>query len=149
MVNFVPGFISADVWRWSAEQSAEEARLKAVHRDSKAKSRRASRPGPWPHPVPVTNAATVADHIEHVVKVAGHDHVGIGGDMDGIPFAPTGLDGVEDYPNLFAELIRRGWSDDNLARLAGGNVLRALRRAEEVSASMKNEPAALSDLDTK
>jgi len=69
--------------------------------------------------------------------------------MDGIPFAPTGLDGVEDYPNLFAELIRRGWSDDNLAKLAGGNVLRALRRAEEVSASMKNEPAALSDLDTK
>ena len=84
------------------------------------------------HPVPVTNAATVADHIEHVVKVAGHDHVGIGGDMDGIPFAPTGLDGVEDYPILFAELIRRGWSDDNLAKLAGGNVLRALRRAEEV-----------------
>ena len=61
----------------------------------------------------------------------------------------AGLDGVEDYPNLFAELIRRGWSDDNLAKLAGGNVLRALRRAEEVSASMKNEPAALSDLDTK
>ena len=62
---------------------------------------------------------------------------------------PTGLDGVEDYPILFAELIRRGWSDENLAKLAGGNVLRALRRAEEVSASMKNEPAALSDLDTK
>jgi len=149
MVNFVPGFISADVWRWSAEQSAEEARLKAVHRDSKAKVEEGLKAWAVAHPVPVTNAATVADHIEHVVKVAGHDHVGIGGDMDGIPFAPTGLDGVEDYPNLFAELIRRGWSDDNLAKLAGGNVLRALRRAEEVSASMKNEPAALSDLDTK
>jgi membrane dipeptidase len=55
---------------------------------------------------------------------------------------------VQDYPNLFAELIRRGWSDQNLAKLAGGNVLRVLRRAEALSASMKNEPAALSDVDT-
>ena len=71
--------------------------------------------------------AHVADHIEHVARVAGHDHVGIGGDLDGIPFSVGGLDGVEDYPLLFAELIRRGWSDANLAKLAGGNVLRALR----------------------
>ncbi len=149
MINFVPGFISAEVWRWSAEQSAEEARLKVVHRDSKAKVEEGLKAWAAAHPVPITNSATVADHIEHVVKIAGHDHVGIGGDMDGIPFAPTGLDGVEDYPNLFAELIRRGWSDDNLAKLAGGNVLRALRHAEEVSVAMKNEPAALSDLDTK
>ena len=149
MVNFVPPFISADVWRWSSEQSAEEARLKAIHRDSKAKVAEGMKAWAAAHPVPATNAATVADHIEHVVKVAGYDHVGLGGDMDGIPFAPTGLDGVEDYPNLFAELIRRGWSDANLAKLAGGNVLRTLRRAEEVSASMKNEPAALSEIDTK
>jgi membrane dipeptidase len=89
----------------------------------------------------------VADHVEHVAKVAGYDHVGLGGDFDGIDSTPEGLNGVEDYPNLFAELIRRGWSDENLAKLAGGNVLRALRQAEAVSASMKNEPAALSPLD--
>jgi glyoxylase-like metal-dependent hydrolase (beta-lactamase superfamily II) len=65
----------------------------------------------------------------------------------GIPYAPTGLGGVETYPLVFAELIKRGWSDANLAKLAGGNVLRALRGAEKVAASMKNEPAALSDLD--
>jgi membrane dipeptidase len=92
--------------------------------------------------------STVADNIEHVVKIAGSDHVGIGGDLDGIPYTPQGLTGVQDYPNLFAELIRRGWSDQNLAKLAGGNVLRALRQAEAVAASMKNEPAALSDVDT-
>jgi membrane dipeptidase len=96
----------------------------------------------------VTNVATVADHIEHVVKVAGYDHVGIGGDMDGIDSTPVDLTGVQDYPRLFAELIRRGWSDENLSKLAGGNVLRVLRRAEAVSASMKSEPAALSDVDT-
>jgi membrane dipeptidase len=73
--------------------------------------------------------------------------VGIGGDFDGIDATPTDLTGVEDYPRLFAELIRRGWSDANLAKLAGGNVLRVMRRAEQVAASMKNEPAALSELD--
>ena len=147
MVNFVPGFISGDVWRWASEQSAEEARLKAIHRNSSAAVKAGLDAWKAAHPVPATDVRTVADHIEHVAKVAGYDHVGIGGDMDGIPFTPTGLDGVEDYPNLFAELIRRGWSDANLAKLAGGNVLRVMRRAEAVAASMKSEPAALSELD--
>ena len=84
----------------------------------------------------------VADHVDHVAKVAGYDHVGIGGDLDGIRSVPTGLTGVQDYPNLFAELIRRGWSDENLAKLAGGNILRVLRQAEAVSKSMANEPPA-------
>ena len=100
------------------------------------------------HPRPKVTVAIVANNIEHIAKVAGYDHVGIGGDLDGIPYTPEGLTGVEDYPNLFAELIRRGWSDENLAKLAGGNVLRVLRRAEAVAASMKNEQAALSDVDT-
>jgi len=147
MVNFVPDFISDAVWKWGAEKNAEEARLKAFHRDSKAEVEAELKEWVAAHPRPVTNVATVADHIEHVAKVAGYDHVGIGGDMDGIDSTPQGLDGVEDYPTLFAELIRRGWSDANLAKLAGGNVLRALRRAEAVSASMKNEPAALSPVD--
>jgi membrane dipeptidase len=92
--------------------------------------------------------AAVADHIEHAARVAGHDHVGIGGDLDGIDRTVAGLDGVEDYPALFAELIRRGWSDTNLAKLAGGNVLRALRQAERVAASMAAEPPAMATADT-
>ena len=89
----------------------------------------------------------VADHIEHVAKVAGHDHVGIGGDLDGIGFdeAPAGMNSVSGYPLLFAELIRRGWSDADLAKLAGGNVLRVMRQAEAVAASMKDEPPAMDD----
>ena len=148
MVNFVPDFVSDAVWKWSAEQSAEEARLRAFHRDSKAEVESGLKTWEAAHPRPPVTVAAVADHIEHVVKVAGYDHVGLGGDFDGIPYAPQDLTGVQDYPNLFAELIRRGWSDENLAKLAGGNVLRALRQAEAVSASMKNEPAALSDVDT-
>jgi membrane dipeptidase len=148
MVNFVPGFISDAAWKWGAERSAEEARLKAIHRASKAAVEAGVKAWEAAHPQPAVTLATVADHIDHVAEVAGHDHVGIGGDFDGIDATPDGLNGVEDYPNLFAELIRRGWSDADLAKLAGGNVLRALRRAEAVSAAMKNEPPAMSEVDT-
>ena len=148
MVNWVPGFISDAVYKWSADQSAEEARLKALHRASKADVEAGLKAWQAAHPRPATDVRVVADHIEHVAKVAGYDHVGIGADLDGIPYTPTGLEGVQTYPVLFAELIRRGWSDANLAKLAGGNVLRILRRAEAVAASMKNEPAALSEVDT-
>ena len=148
MVNFVPSFLSNAVWHQGADRNAEEARLKAIHRASKADVEAGLKAWDAAHPAPPVTVADVANHIEHIVKVAGHDHVGIGGDFDGIDSTPEGLNGVEDYPALFAELIRRGWSDENLAKLAGGNILRALRQAERVSASMKNVPAALSDLDT-
>jgi membrane dipeptidase len=82
----------------------------------------------------------VADHIDHIVKVAGIDHVGLGSDFDGIEVTPRGLESVADYPNLFAELIRRGWTDDMLAKLAGQNLLRVMRKAEAVADSMKQKP---------
>jgi membrane dipeptidase len=90
----------------------------------------------------------IADHIEHVAKIAGYDHVGIGGDLDGIGYeeAAGGMNSVSGYPLLFAELIRRGWSDENLSKLAGGNLIRVLRDAEEVANSMKGEPPALASL---
>jgi membrane dipeptidase len=147
MVNFVPGFLSNAVWQWGANRSAEEARLKAIHRVSTADVEAGLKAWDAAHAAPVVTVKEVADHIEHVAKVAGYDHVGIGGDFDGIDSTPQDLRGVQDYPNLFAELIRRGWSDANLAKLAGGNVLRVLRRAEAVAASMKNEAAALSPVD--
>jgi len=147
MANWVPSFLSDAVWNWSADQSAEEARLKAIHRADSNAVKAGLKAWEAAHPRPAVTVANVADHIEHVAKVAGYDHVGIGADLDGIPFTPDGLTGVQAYPLVFAELIRRGWNDQNLAKLAGGNVLRALRRAEEVAASMKNEPAALSPVD--
>ena len=147
MVNFVPSFLSDAAWRRGADRSAEEARLKALHRESKAAVEAGLKAWDSAHPPPAVTVADVANHIEHIVKVAGYDHVGIGGDFDGIDSTPQGLTGVQDYPNLFAELIRRGWSDSDLARLAGGNILRVLRRAESVAASLKNEPASMASLE--
>jgi membrane dipeptidase len=147
MVNWVPSFLSDAVWHWGALRSGEEARLKAIHRASKANVEAGLKAWEAAHPSPPVSVADVANHIDHVARVAGYDHVGIGADLDGIDATPESLDGVEDSPLLFAELIRRGWSDRNLAKLAGGNVLRALRRAEAVAASMKAEPAALSPVD--
>ncbi|MFL6761799.1 MAG: dipeptidase [Sphingomicrobium sp.] len=147
MINFVPEFISDAAYRWGADRNAEEARLKAFNRASKAAVEAGLKTWEAAHPRPVVTVSTVADHVEHVAKVAGYDHVGIGGDFDGITSTPRGLEGVSDYPALFAELIRRGWSDQNLAKLAGANVLRVMRRARDVATSMKNEPAALSPLD--
>jgi len=146
MVNFVPAFLSDAVWRWGADRSAEEARLKAIHRASKAAVDAGLKAWEVAHPSPVVTAANVADHIEHIAKVAGYDHLGIGGDFDGIDSTPQGLNGVEDYPALFAELIRRGWSDANLAKLAGGNILRVMRRAEAVAVSMKGQPPSMATL---
>jgi membrane dipeptidase len=148
MVNFYGGYISEADRKWDAEESAEEARLKSLfvgrpeERDAALKAWKAANPAP-----PVT-VGQIADHIEHIAKVAGYDHVGIGGDLDGIPYdeAPPGMNSVSGYPLLFAELIRRGWSDENLAKLAGGNVLRALRQAQAVSASIEDESPAMATL---
>jgi membrane dipeptidase len=86
----------------------------------------------------------VADHIEHVRRVAGIDHVGIGGDFDGNPTWPEGLSDVSMYPNLFAELIRRGWSDRDLRKLAGENALRAMEAAEKVAGRLSRaRPASI------
>jgi membrane dipeptidase len=133
---------------WAAAQSAEEARLASLY-VGQPDSRKAKL-DEWnkAHPAPTAGVGLIADHIEHVVKIAGHDHVGLGGDLDGIGYdeAPPGMNSVSGYPLLFAELIRRGWSDEDLAKLAGGNVLRVMRQAEAVAASMKNEPPAMDSL---
>ena len=146
MVTIVPGFISKEVWDWSANRAGEEARLGAIHRASKAAVAEGLKAWEASNPRPATDVRLVADHIDHIARVAGHDHVGLGGDYDGIPYTPSGLEGVDAYPRIFAELIRRGWSDANLAKLAGGNVLRALRRAEAVAVSMKDVAPALDKL---
>jgi membrane dipeptidase len=147
MVAFVTTFLSGAVYRWTMERSAEEARLKVLAPFSKQTVSEGLKSWEAANPRPSVPVSAVADHIEHVARVAGHDHVGIGGDLDGISRTVVGLDGVEDYPNLFAELIRRGWSDSNLAKFAGRNLLRVLRDAERVAAAMKDQPPSMAKLD--
>ena len=148
MINFYDGHLSEPYRQWAAAQAAETARLAGLYVGQP--DARKAKLDEWKqaHPAPHVPVGVVADHIEHVVKVAGHDHVGIGGDLDGIGYgeAPPGLNSVAGYPLVFAELIRRGWSDADLAKLAGGNVLRVMRQAEAVAASMKNEPPATARL---
>jgi membrane dipeptidase len=144
MVNFYLGHLWEPYREWDAEHSAAEARFADLY--TGRPDVRKAKLSEWEraHPAPQAGIGVIADHVEHIAKVAGYDHVGLGGDLDGIPYdgAPAGMNSVSGYPLLFAELIRRGWSDDNLAKLAGGNVLRALREAERVAASMKDEPPA-------
>ncbi|HUE78672.1 MAG TPA: dipeptidase [Sphingomicrobium sp.] len=147
MATFVPRFLSVAAWQRFADRRAEEARLRALNPQSSERVKTELEKWEAAHPSPAVTASDVADHVDHVVRIAGHDHVGIGGDFDGITLTVDGLDGVEDYPNLFAELIRRGWSDANLAKLAGGNILRVMRRAEAVAASLKDQPASLAVLE--
>jgi membrane dipeptidase len=148
MVNFYTGYLSEPYRQWNAARSAEEARIKSLLVGQPDKREAAMKAWDDAHPAPKADVALIADHIEHIVKVAGHDHVGLGGDLDGIPYdeSPPGMNSVSGYPLIFAELIRRGWSDGDLAKLAGGNILRVLRRAEQVSASMADVPPSLATL---
>jgi membrane dipeptidase len=133
MVTFVPGFVSpaiAEVWQ---QLLPLERAWKADHPDDPARVRELAIAWLGQHPYPPATTAQVADHVDHVRDVAGVDHVGIGGDFDGVTELPAGLEDVSAYPRLFAELRRRGWSDDELRRLAGRNVLRVLRAAEDVA----------------
>ena len=138
MVNFAPPYVSADRNRWEADHAAERTRFDSppfaglyIGQPERAKVALAA----WEaqHPMPVTTLAQVADHVEHIRQVAGVDHVGLGSDFDGIPDAPVGLEGVDRYPALLEELMRRGWSDSDIAKLAGENLLRTLAAAEQVS----------------
>jgi membrane dipeptidase len=148
MVNAWNDFVSPGAWAWDAAHSAEEARLKTMIRDNKDDVAAQLKAWDAAHPRPRVTIGEVADHIDHVVKVAGHDHVGLGLDLDGIPYTPDGLEGVDGYPALFAELIRRGWTDADLAKLAGGNILAVMRRAEAVSRSMAATAPAMDRLPT-
>jgi membrane dipeptidase len=142
MVNFYPGYVSEARRRWDADRAAELARYNSppfggLYIGQPERARAALAEWERTHPAPLVTIADVADHIEYVRKVAGVDHVGLGSDFDGIPEAPAGLEGVDKYPALLTELARRGWSDADLAKVAGGNVLRVLARAEEVSVRLR------------
>ncbi|WP_420847786.1 dipeptidase [Novosphingobium kaempferiae] len=136
MVNYATPYVSDAYRRWAADSAAEKTRLNAppfggldIGQPEKAAADYAE----WlkAHPAPRVTLSEVADHIEHIAKVAGVDHVGIGSDFDGVGNQlPEGLSDVSTYPTLLAELMRRGWKDQDVAKLAGGNLLRVMEAAE-------------------
>jgi membrane dipeptidase len=138
MVTFVPDFVSQDVANWARDLDSVTSGLDSTLTDSVA---RKAQIDAWTaaHPRPPATLKQVADHIEHVRDVAGVDHVGIGSDFDGIDYTVEGLEDVSKFPNLFAELIRRGWSDRDLKKLAGQNLLRAFRAAEATATRLQRQ----------
>src|SRR6202011_2632986 len=144
---FAPGYVSSERDHWDADAAAEQTRFNSppyvglyIGQPQRAKAALAA----WEqqHPRPATTLAQVADHIEHIRQVAGVDHVGLGSDFDGIGDAPVGLDGPNRYPALLEELMRRGWTDADIAKLAGENVLRVMAAAEKVAVRLRAERPA-------
>ena len=138
MVTFVPAFVSQAVADWEALEKAELQRIEGQASDTVERKRLIEE---WKaaHPRPQATLSQVADHLDHVRKVAGADHVAIGSDFDGIEHTPVGLEDVSTFPQLFAELVRRGWSDDDLRKLAGRNLLRVFRAAESTATRLQRD----------
>lgn len=148
MVTFVPGFINEAVRAWNAARAAEEARLKSLNPGDPQAVTRGLAAWTDGHAVPRAGIADVVAHIQHVRDVAGIDHVGLGGDFDGVDALPDGVEGVDAYPRILAALMANGWTDADIRKLAGENTLRVMRAVEAVAASKAAERpnlAALAD----
>ncbi len=146
MVTFVPAFVNQQVYAWAGrlEAAAEQARTEL---DDRAAIGQRMQQWMQANPQPFASISDVADHIDHVRKIAGIDHIGIGSDFDGIDRGPTGLEDVSKFPYLFAELLRRGYSEADLKKIAGQNVLRAMRAMEATAQRLRTTRApSLADI---
>ncbi|WP_370031410.1 dipeptidase [Qipengyuania mesophila] len=140
MVVALPGYLSEAARQWYAAHKAEEARLDTLYQGMPDEA--AAQLAAWDakNPMPDATVSDMADHIDHIRKVAGIDHIGIGGDYDGMPNGPIGMEDVAGYPALFVELAGRGYSQEDLEKIASRNVMRALRGAEAYAASQAGQP---------
>lgn len=140
MVNFAPGFVDAEAAKIFL---GFYAATRAIDARTSDEAERARLRDEWrkANPLPPVPLANVADHVEHIARVAGVDHVGLGSDFDGIPAGPVGLEDVSKYPALTAELLRRGWSERDVRKVLGGNALRVLRECERVANELRADPA--------
>jgi membrane dipeptidase len=139
MVTFVPGFVSRDVNAHAQRLTAERNRLRAEYPNENEKVEAELKKWLALNPEPRATLAQVADHIDHIRKAAGIDHIGIGSDFDGIDSVVRGLENVSTYPALTAELLQRGYSENDVKKILGLNVLRVMKRAEEVAARLQKE----------
>ncbi|MBW5423080.1 membrane dipeptidase [Streptomyces sp. BG9H] len=138
MVTFVPKFVLQAAVDWTAAAD-ENMRAHGFHPlDTKPEAMKVHAAFEESTPRPLATASTVADHLDHMREAAGIDHIGIGGDYDGTAFTPAGLDDVSGYPNLIAELLHRGWSKPDLAKLTWQNAVRVLGAAEDVARDVQS-----------
>jgi len=137
MVPFVTSFVSPEIAAYDRDEQTFTADLRKKFGTDTAAIRQATRARRADHPPPKATLSQVADQIEYIKRIAGPDHVGIGGDFDGITDVVVGLEDVSKYPALFAELAHRGWTDEDLRKLAGENILRVLEQAEQVAARLQ------------
>ncbi|MGO8962027.1 MAG: dipeptidase [Streptosporangiaceae bacterium] len=148
MITFVPAFVSQRCRDWERELAAEMERQGLDYRDLSARKKIK---GEWQerHPRPRATLADVVAHAEHVRDVAGADHIGLGGDYDGVDVLPDGLEDVSCYPALIEALLDRGWSETECGKLTGGNLLRVMRAAEAAARLASRPPsvARIEDLD--
>ena len=139
MVNYARAFVSEEQHQFQAVKEAEKARIKELTLGDPEKLKKDTEEWEKAHPDPAVTLQQLANHIDHIRKVAGIDHVGIGSDLDGIDKTPTGLEDVSTYPALLAELLKRGYSKEEVKKVAGLNALRALRKAEQVASTLQKE----------
>ncbi|MEU1660425.1 dipeptidase [Streptomyces griseofuscus] len=141
MVTFVPKFVLQAAVDWTAEAD-ENMRAHGLHHlDTTAEAMKVHRAFEERTPRPIATVPVIADHLDHMREVAGIDHLGIGGDYDGTAFTPDGLSDVSGYPNLLAELLDRGWSKADLAKLTWQNSVRVLGAAEDVARDLRSKQA--------
>jgi membrane dipeptidase len=141
MVVALPGFINEKLRQWNARRAGEVARLRVEYLGNPDAAAAAFDAWLAANPEPKSPLTDVADHIDHVRKLAGVEHIGIGGDYDGMPSGPVGMEDVSGYPALFTELARRGYSQAELEMIANRNILRVMRAAEAYAASVADQPA--------
>jgi membrane dipeptidase len=137
MVTFLGFYVSEELRQWAERGEAERERLRQDHDDDEEALNAALAVWREANPRPKATLAQVADHIDHVRDVAGIDHVGIGSDFDGTSSLPVGLEDVSKYPDLVVELLRRGYSDEDVRKVIGGNVLRVMREVERVASRLQ------------
>jgi membrane dipeptidase len=135
-----PSYVSEAVRQWNADRAGEEARQKALFSGQPDKVKAALAAWDAAHPPPKATVQQLADHIDHLRQVAGIDHIGVGGDYDGMETGPVGMEDVSGYPALFVELARRGYSQQDLEKIASGNMMRVLRAAEAYAAAHRGDP---------
>lgn len=147
MINLAPGFVSETVRAWNAGRAAEDARLKSLNPGDPAAVAAGLKAWDDAHPTPQATLADVVAHIQHVRDVAGVDHVGLGADFDGIGSLPEGMGGVDAYPRILAALMQAGWTEADIRKISGENLLRVMRAVEATAAAKADERPSMARLE--